>query len=214
MLMFSLSSTTRTKRAPSSTLILPHTFSFSFGLFVCVVPQQGEILITTEFGKMMVEPNEICVIQVRSIFISPRFHSKIHHCVCSLNPLPCLDENSVVPYKSDLRIQRIRKTVLCYKKPDHTVSKYGAHQTFGPLSSSTPINLHTTALNSLSPSLSLCLVQQGMRFSVDVFGETRGYILEVYGAHFVLPDLGPIGVFKILLCHIHDTLTMSLLSMM
>uniref|UniRef100_A0A8C7RI67 Homogentisate 1,2-dioxygenase n=1 Tax=Oncorhynchus mykiss TaxID=8022 RepID=A0A8C7RI67_ONCMY len=27
------------------------------------VPQQGEIVITTEFGKMMVEPNEICVIQ-------------------------------------------------------------------------------------------------------------------------------------------------------
>lgn len=36
-------------------------------LSVCVstVPQQGEVLITTEFGKMMVEPNEICVIQVR-----------------------------------------------------------------------------------------------------------------------------------------------------
>lgn len=33
-----------------------------------------------------------------------------------------------------------------------------------------------------------------MRFSVDVFGETRGYILEVYGAHFELPDLGPIGL--------------------
>ncbi|KAI1891279.1 hypothetical protein AGOR_G00142140 [Albula goreensis] len=62
-----------------------------------IVPQQGEILVTTEFGKMMVEPNEICVIQ------------------------------------------------------------------------------------------------QGMRFSVDVFGETRGYVLEVYGAHFELPDLGPIG---------------------
>lgn len=33
-------------------------------LFVSV-PQQGEILVTTELGKMMVEPNEICVIQVR-----------------------------------------------------------------------------------------------------------------------------------------------------
>ncbi|KAM9301127.1 homogentisate 1,2-dioxygenase [Morus bassanus] len=62
-----------------------------------IVPQQGKLLITTEFGKMLVEPNEICVIQ------------------------------------------------------------------------------------------------QGMRFSVEVFGETRGYILEVYGAHFELPDLGPIG---------------------
>lgn len=37
------------------------------------------------------------------------------------------------------------------------------------------------------------IFQQGMRFSVEVFGETRGYILEVYGAHFELPDLGPIG---------------------
>uniref|UniRef100_A0A8B9BYD7 Homogentisate 1,2-dioxygenase n=1 Tax=Anser brachyrhynchus TaxID=132585 RepID=A0A8B9BYD7_9AVES len=62
-----------------------------------IVPQQGKLLITTEFGKMLVEPNEICVIQ------------------------------------------------------------------------------------------------QGMRFTVEVFGETRGYILEVYGAHFELPDLGPIG---------------------
>ena len=34
-----------------------------------------------------------------------------------------------------------------------------------------------------------------MRFSIDVFEETRGYILEVYGVHFELPDLGPIGVF-------------------
>ncbi|TMS08863.1 Homogentisate 1,2-dioxygenase [Larimichthys crocea] len=70
-------------------------FNNSDGDFL-IVPQQGEILITTEFGKMMVEPNEICVIQ------------------------------------------------------------------------------------------------QGMRFSVDVFGETRGYILEVYGTSFELPDLGPI----------------------
>ncbi|XP_053226939.1 homogentisate 1,2-dioxygenase isoform X2 [Podarcis raffonei] len=62
-----------------------------------IVPQQGKLLITTEFGKLLVEPNEICVIQ------------------------------------------------------------------------------------------------QGMRFSVEVFGETRGYILEIYGGHFELPDLGPIG---------------------
>uniref|UniRef100_A0A4X2JW72 Homogentisate 1,2-dioxygenase n=1 Tax=Vombatus ursinus TaxID=29139 RepID=A0A4X2JW72_VOMUR len=39
----------------------------------------------------------------------------------------------------------------------------------------------------------ICVIQRGMRFSVDVFGETRGYILEVYGVHFELPDLGPIG---------------------
>lgn len=46
----------------------------------------------------------------------------------------------------------------------------------------------------------LCFVQQGMRFSVDVFGETRGYILEVYGAHFELPDLGPIGAWIMFVC--------------
>ncbi|XP_026569154.1 homogentisate 1,2-dioxygenase [Pseudonaja textilis] len=62
-----------------------------------IVPQQGKLLITTEFGKLLVEPNEICVIQ------------------------------------------------------------------------------------------------KGMRFNVEVFGETRGYILEIYGVHFELPDLGPIG---------------------
>ncbi|XP_057681023.1 homogentisate 1,2-dioxygenase [Corythoichthys intestinalis] len=79
-----------------NTSMINKCFNNSDGDFL-IVPQQGELLITTEFGKMMVEPNEICVIQ------------------------------------------------------------------------------------------------QGMRFSVDVFGETRGYILEVYGAHFELPDLGPIG---------------------
>uniref|UniRef100_A0A8C1X5Z2 Homogentisate 1,2-dioxygenase n=1 Tax=Cyprinus carpio TaxID=7962 RepID=A0A8C1X5Z2_CYPCA len=79
-----------------NTSMIDKCFQNADGDFL-IVPQQGEILITTEFGKMMVEPNEICVIQ------------------------------------------------------------------------------------------------QGMRFSVDVFGETRGYILEVFGAHFELPDLGPIG---------------------
>lgn len=39
----------------------------------------------------------------------------------------------------------------------------------------------------------ICVVQQGMRFSIDVDGPTRGYILEVYDAHFQLPSLGPIG---------------------
>ncbi|XP_072469993.1 homogentisate 1,2-dioxygenase isoform X1 [Notamacropus eugenii] len=39
----------------------------------------------------------------------------------------------------------------------------------------------------------ICVIQRGMRFTVDIFEETRGYILEVYGVHFELPDLGPIG---------------------
>lgn len=39
----------------------------------------------------------------------------------------------------------------------------------------------------------ICVIQQGMRFRVNVAGPTRGYILEVYDNHFRLPDLGPIG---------------------
>jgi len=39
----------------------------------------------------------------------------------------------------------------------------------------------------------ICVIQQGIRFSVAVNGPTRGYILEVFGNHFTLPNLGPIG---------------------
>ena len=42
--------------------------------------------------------------------------------------------------------------------------------------------------------LPLCTsLQQGMRFSVQVCGPSRGYILEVFDTHFQLPNLGPIG---------------------
>jgi len=39
----------------------------------------------------------------------------------------------------------------------------------------------------------ICVIQQGIKFSVAVEGPSRGYVLEVYSGHFVLPDLGPIG---------------------
>jgi len=39
----------------------------------------------------------------------------------------------------------------------------------------------------------ICVIQQGIRFNIDVEGPSRGYVLEVYDDHFVLPDLGPIG---------------------
>ncbi|XP_019875340.1 homogentisate 1,2-dioxygenase [Aethina tumida] len=39
----------------------------------------------------------------------------------------------------------------------------------------------------------IVVIQQGMRFRIDVNEPSRGYILEVYGRHFTLPDLGPIG---------------------
>jgi len=39
----------------------------------------------------------------------------------------------------------------------------------------------------------ICVIQQGIKFSIDIEEESRGYILEVYDSHFVLPNLGPIG---------------------
>ena len=37
------------------------------------------------------------------------------------------------------------------------------------------------------------ILQQGIRYSVEITEPSRGYILEVFDAHFVLPNLGPIG---------------------
>ncbi|CEG67707.1 Putative Homogentisate 1,2-dioxygenase [Rhizopus microsporus] len=40
----------------------------------------------------------------------------------------------------------------------------------------------------------IVVIQRGIRFSVSLpDGKSRGYVLEVYGTHFELPDLGPIG---------------------
>lgn len=40
----------------------------------------------------------------------------------------------------------------------------------------------------------VAVVQAGIRFSVGTpDGPSRGYVCEVFGGHFQLPDLGPIG---------------------
>jgi homogentisate 1,2-dioxygenase len=39
----------------------------------------------------------------------------------------------------------------------------------------------------------IALLPRGMAFSVAVDGPSRGYVCENYGAHFRLPELGPIG---------------------
>lgn len=40
----------------------------------------------------------------------------------------------------------------------------------------------------------IAVIQRGVRYSVNLpDGASRGYVLEVFGAHFELPDLGPIG---------------------
>jgi homogentisate 1,2-dioxygenase len=39
----------------------------------------------------------------------------------------------------------------------------------------------------------ICVIQRGQRFRVSVEGPTRGYILEIWGSNFELPELGPLG---------------------
>ncbi|CRK47422.1 hypothetical protein BN1723_016750 [Verticillium longisporum] len=39
----------------------------------------------------------------------------------------------------------------------------------------------------------ICVIQRGQRFKVNVEGPTRGYILEIWGSNFELPELGPLG---------------------
>ncbi|KAK2025125.1 homogentisate 1,2-dioxygenase [Colletotrichum zoysiae] len=39
----------------------------------------------------------------------------------------------------------------------------------------------------------ICAIQRGLRFKVGVEGPTRGYILEVWGSSWELPELGPLG---------------------
>ncbi|XP_050004702.1 homogentisate 1,2-dioxygenase isoform X1 [Alexandromys fortis] len=99
-----------------------------------IVPQKGKLLIYTEFGKMLLQPNEICVIQLL-LFLDP------------MRGFLLLSEDTMV----SLTVSEVQSIIIMAKSV------------------------------------------RGMRFSVDVFEETRGYILEVYGVHFELPDLGPIG---------------------
>lgn len=46
----------------------------------------------------------------------------------------------------------------------------------------------------------IAVVQQGIRFAVGVpDGPSRGYVCEVFGGHFQLPELGPIGELAVML---------------
>lgn len=41
----------------------------------------------------------------------------------------------------------------------------------------------------------IVVIPQGFRFAVDLpDGPSRGYVTEIFGIHFQLPDLGPIGM--------------------
>lgn len=40
----------------------------------------------------------------------------------------------------------------------------------------------------------ICVIQRGIRFKVQLpDGDSRGFVQEIYGSHFELPELGPIG---------------------
>jgi homogentisate 1,2-dioxygenase len=58
----------------------------------------------------------------------------------------------------------------------------------------------------------ICVVQQGMRFAVDIDQPSRGYVCEIFGGHFELPNLGPIGncfdSFKNLFFYIYISISM------
>jgi homogentisate 1,2-dioxygenase len=52
----------------------------------------------------------------------------------------------------------------------------------------------TTEMGKMSVAPNeICVVQQGIKFSVDVTGNARGYICEIFDGHFELPDRGVIG---------------------
>jgi homogentisate 1,2-dioxygenase len=55
------------------------------------------------------------------------------------------------------------------------------------------LDIQTECGHLLVRSGEICVVPRGINFSVGVDGPSRGYMLEVYNQHFVIPDLGPIG---------------------
>jgi hypothetical protein len=39
----------------------------------------------------------------------------------------------------------------------------------------------------------ILIIPRGIKFSIDVEGEIKGWVAEIFGHHFSLPELGPIG---------------------
>ncbi|KAJ9069217.1 hypothetical protein DSO57_1020801 [Entomophthora muscae] len=56
------------------------------------------------------------------------------------------------------------------------------------------LDIQTELGNLMVSPNEICVIQRGIRFRVSLpDGPSRGYALEVFGSHFELPDLGPIG---------------------
>lgn len=43
------------------------------------------------------------------------------------------------------------------------------------------------------------MLQRGIVYSIGVEGASRGYVCEIFGGHFQLPELGPIGILNFIL---------------
>lgn len=55
--------------------------------------------------------------------------------------------------------------------------------------------LHVKTLNGIlvvNPK-EIMVIPRGIKFSIDVKGEIKGWVCEIFGHHFTLPELGPIG---------------------
>jgi homogentisate 1,2-dioxygenase len=43
------------------------------------------------------------------------------------------------------------------------------------------------------PPLHICVIQRGLKFSVDIDSQAKGFICEIFKGHFELPELGALG---------------------
>ena len=91
----------------------------------------------------------------------------------------------------------VMNTLLCLSRMDRItvlgVPEWHSDQCLHPSPPSTILHRDPTAppLNTL---WQICVIPRGMRFQVELpEGRGRGYVLEIFQSHFVLPDLGPIG---------------------
>ncbi|KAJ7220230.1 homogentisate 1,2-dioxygenase [Mycena pura] len=56
------------------------------------------------------------------------------------------------------------------------------------------LDIQTEFGNMMVRSGELCVIQRGMKFKVKLpDGPSRGYIQEIFGSHYQLPELGPLG---------------------
>ncbi|KAI6170319.1 Homogentisate 1,2-dioxygenase [Aphelenchoides besseyi] len=118
-------------------------------------------------------------------------------------PLPMFDEKEHVDFVQGLTTfcgagdPTVRNGIAIHMFRCNTIMKdkcfYNADGDFLIVPQLGSLNITTEFGRMRVDPLEICVIPQGIRFAVDVENEARGYILEVFGTHFQLPDLGPIG---------------------